>query len=202
MPKGTFLFLGTGGSAGIPMIGCPCAVCTSSDPHNQRLRPSGLLKIAGKSFLIDVGPDFRSQALKYRIHHLDGLFLTHTHYDHIAGIDELRIFYLRSKKPLPCLLSLESLTDLKRRYDYLFQPLEAATSLSAQLDTHVLEADSGSTDFAGIQIGYCSFFQGKMKVTGLRVGNFAYISDIRNYDESVFAQLQGVELLVLSALRP
>ena len=119
---GQFLFLGTSASAGIPVIGCKCAVCLSSSPQNRRLRPSGLLKIGNRSLLIDVGPDFREQALKYGIDSLDGLILTHTHYDHIAGIDELRVFYLRSGKKLPCLLSQESLKDLQKRYDYLFQP--------------------------------------------------------------------------------
>ena len=95
---GTFLFLGTGASSGVPVIGCKCAVCISSSSLNHRLRPSGLLKLPGKNLLIDVGPDFRQQALRYGIDRLDGLLLTHTHYDHIAGIDELRIFYFRQNK--------------------------------------------------------------------------------------------------------
>ena len=126
---GKFLFLGTSASAGVPIIGCKCPVCTSSSPRNHRLRPAGLLQVAGRTLLIDVGPDFRQQALKYQIDAPDGLILTHTHYDHIAGIDELRVYYVRSKKPFPCLLSQESFEDLKRRYYYLFRPSgEASTS--------------------------------------------------------------------------
>ncbi|MES2273658.1 MAG: MBL fold metallo-hydrolase [Chlamydiota bacterium] len=199
--KGTFLFLGTGGSTGIPVIGCPCAVCSSDLPRNKRLRPSGLIQIANQKLLIDIGPDFREQALRYKINHLDGLLLTHTHYDHIAGIDELRIFYVRQKKPFLCLLSKESLETLMRRYDYFFQPLGKTTSLSARLEFQVLEKELGQVEFLGLQVGYCSFFQGGMKVTGFRIGDFAYISDIRDYDDSVFSLLDGINTLVLSALR-
>ena len=105
--KGRFLFLGTGASAGIPMVGCKCSVCTSSSSRNVRLRPSGLLQLKNRSLLLDVGPDFRQQALKYKIDTLDGLLLTHTHYDHIAGVDELRAYYLESHQQLPCLPELD-----------------------------------------------------------------------------------------------
>jgi phosphoribosyl 1,2-cyclic phosphate phosphodiesterase len=198
---GRFLFLGTGASAGIPVIGCKCSVCLSSLPQNQRLRPSGLLKIGDLSLLIDVGPDFRQQALKYGIDSLDGLILTHTHYDHIAGIDELRIYYLLSQKKLPCLLSQESLNDLKKRYDYLFQPIAEGAPLSAQLTYTTLERDRGEVEFLGLKLSYVSYFQGGAKVTGFRIGDFAYISDIRDYDPSIFSGLEGVQTLVISALR-
>lgn len=198
---GRFVFLGTSASAGIPVIGCKCTVCASVSPYNQRLRPSGLLKIGGKTLLIDVGPDFRQQALKHKIETLDGLILTHTHYDHIAGIDELRIYFLRSKKSLPCLLSYESLEDLKKRYHYLFQPIGEVPTLSAQLDFTLLENDVGDIAFEGIKIHYFSYFQGGTKVNGFRIGDFAYVTDIREFDPSVFVSLKGVRKLVLSALR-
>src|SRR5271154_1425196 len=94
MTHAEFLFLGTGGSSGIPIIGCCCAICTSSDPLNKRLRPSALISCCGKTLLIDAGPDFRFQALHYQINSLDALLLTHSHFDHIAGLDELRVYYL------------------------------------------------------------------------------------------------------------
>lgn len=199
--RGSFLFLGTGGSAGVPLIGCYCPVCTSNNPKDRRLRPSGLLSIGGKKILIDVGPDFREQALRYRIDSLDGLILTHTHYDHIAGIDELRIFNVRQKKPFPCLLSKESDQDLKKRYSYLFESKSAEESDAAQIDCNVLDHNEGKTEFLGIPIGYFSFIQGKMRVHGYRFGDFAYITDIRHFDESIFSHLRGVKKLVLSALR-
>lgn len=199
--KGKFLFLGTAGSSGVPVIGCKCPVCLSSTSFNCRLRPAGLLKIRDLKLLIDVGPDFRTQALKYNIDSLDGLILTHTHYDHIAGIDELRIYYLQSQKKLPCLLSAESFDDLKKRYYYLFQPIGEVPTLSAQLDIHLLPADSGQEEFLGVKIDYMSYSQGGTKVNGYRIGDFAYISDIREYNPSIFEKLQGVETLILSALR-
>jgi phosphoribosyl 1,2-cyclic phosphate phosphodiesterase len=196
--KGEFLFLGTGASAGVPLIGCKCAVCTSSSPKNKRFRPSGLIQIHGKQLLIDIGPDFRSQALQFGIDNIDGLLLTHTHYDHIAGIDEVRLFNTRQKKPFPCLLSKESLEDVQKRYYYFANVNEN----SAKLDYTVLDGDKGKTEFLGIPISYCSYIQGSMKVTGFRVGDFAYISDIREYDESIFPVLHGVRKLVLSSLKP
>ena len=105
---GRFLFLGTGASAGVPMIGCECAVCRSSSSYNKRLRSSGLIRIKEKNFLIDVGPDFRAQALHYKINHLTGILLTHAHSDHIAGIDDLRAYYFLHKTKLPCVLSQET----------------------------------------------------------------------------------------------
>ena len=198
---GKFLFLGTGASAGVPVIGCKCAVCASASPYNHRLRSSGLLQMGGRNLLIDVGPDFRTQALKHKIDTLDGLLLTHTHYDHIAGIDDLRIYYLHAQKPLPCLLSQESLEELKSRYTYFFRPVGHAPTLSAQFAFQVLEGDAGETEFVHTKIEYMSYVQGKMKVNGFRIGDFAYVSDIRDYDASIFAQLQGVRKLVLSALQ-
>lgn len=198
---GKFLFLGTSASAGVPIIGCKCSVCTSASLYNKRLRPSGLLKLKNQTILIDVGPDFRHQALKYGIDSPDGLILTHTHYDHIAGIDELRIFYVRTKKPFPCLLSQETLEELKKRYYYLFRPIKEAPTLSAQLEMTVLKDDLGKIDFLGVNFEYMSFFQGGMKVNGFRCGDFAYVSDIRDYNESIFDSLKGVKTLVLGALQ-
>lgn len=199
--QGRLLFLGTGGSAGIPTIACQCHVCTSSSPLNKRLRPSVLLSAGKKCFLIDVGPDFRNQALIYNIKHLDGVILTHTHYDHIGGIDELRIFYFKHKIRLKVLASIETFNELRHRYHYLFNLNQKSGTLQSKLDFEILQGDFGKTFFQGIDVEYVSYYQVNMKVTGYRFGNLAYISDIRNYDNKVVESLQGIDTLILSALR-
>ncbi|MEZ5314834.1 MAG: MBL fold metallo-hydrolase [Chlamydiales bacterium] len=193
-----FLFLGTGNAAGVPMIGCKCSVCLSNHPFNQRLRPSGLLTLGNKRLLIDSGPDFRTQALKFEIDRLDGLVLTHAHFDHIAGLDELRAYYLLDHRRLPVLLSMATLKALKKRYPYLFKRKKLKASLAAQLDFQVLENTRGQTVFCDVPLNYITYEQGGMEVNGYRFGSFAYLSDIREYPKTIFQDLQGVEKLVLS----
>jgi phosphoribosyl 1,2-cyclic phosphate phosphodiesterase len=195
---GLFVFLGTGASAGVPVIGCQCAVCSSSLSYNSRLRSAGWLQVGDRSFLIDVGPDFRQQALTHKIGRVDGLLLTHTHYDHIAGIDDLRIYSVRQNKPIPCLLSRESFDELQMRYHYFFKK---GKNMTAQFSYQMVNDQTGSTFFEGMTVDYAHYLQGDMKVTGYRIGDFAYLTDIRDYDETIFSFLQGVNYLVLSALR-
>lgn len=199
--QGKLLFLGTGGSAGVPVITCKCPVCTSPSPFNRRYRPSALVTYGKKKFVLDVGPDFRDQALHYGIDRLDGVILTHTHYDHVGGIDELRVFYFRQKMRLPTLASIETYEELRHRFHYLFQTKQSDGTLQSQLNFEVLEDDFGKTKFLGIPIKYVSYYQANMKVTGYQIGDLAYISDIREYDGRVVEALQGVDTLVLSALR-
>jgi len=199
--KGSALFLGTGASTGIPVIGCKCSVCTSSNQKNIRMRPSVLLEVNKKKLLIDAGPDFRSQALKYHINDIDGLLLTHAHYDHIGGIDDLRILYFMKKKPIPCLLSKECFLQIKSKYDHLFRRATKKTSLSVQFDFCLLEDNSGIVEFEGIKIGYFSYLQGNTKVLGFRIGDIAYITDIKDFEDSIFLKLKGIKTLIISALR-
>ncbi|MBX9744528.1 MAG: MBL fold metallo-hydrolase [Chlamydiales bacterium] len=195
---GLFVFLGTGASTGVPVIGCQCARCQSISSYNRRLRSAGWLQVSGRSLLIDVGPDFRQQALMYKIGRIDGLLLTHTHFDHIAGIDDLRIYSVRQANPIPCLLSQESFHELQVRYCYLFKTGKSST---AKFHCQPLPTERGTVLFEEIEIGFCHYMQGDMKVTGYRIGDFAYISDIHDYSSSIFDSLQGVNHLVLSALR-
>ncbi|MBJ7449149.1 MAG: MBL fold metallo-hydrolase [Parachlamydiales bacterium] len=197
--NGQFTLLGTGASAAVPVIGCQCAVCQSSSSYNKRMRTAGLLKINDKNILIDVGPDFHAQAMRFGITNIDGLLITHTHFDHVAGIDEMRIFSIRSKKELPCLCSVATAYELKKRYDYLFRTHGA--NLTAKLSLQLTGDIRGRTEFLGIPIQYMTYLQGRMQVLGFRFGDFAYITDIFDYPESIFEDLKGVKTLVLSALR-
>lgn len=198
--KDYFLFLGTAASAGIPMIGCKCSVCTSTNPNNNRTRPSALLHLNGKNFLIDTGPDLRFQALRFGLSSLDGVLITHTHYDHIGGLDELRIFYLMNKKKIPILLSRSSFLEIEKRLPYLFKEKKKEVSLTAQLDFHILEQERGDIDFLGTPIKYMTYEQGGMAVTGFRFGNLAYTTDVKNFPETIFEDLKGIDTLILSAL--
>ena len=193
-----FTFMGTGGSMGTPVIGCHCAVCHSLNPLDQRMRPSGLLQIADKNFVIDVGPDFRMQALRLKIEKVDGVLISHVHSDHIAGLDDLRAYYFLHKSKTPCLLSKPTFEKLKQRYPYLFQPTDNKKSVTAQLDFCVLPQEFGSIFFQGIQWTFFSYLHAGIQVTGFRVGNFAYVSDIRYYSNQVIDMLTGVEILTLS----
>jgi len=198
--QGHFLFLGTGASMGIPVIGCKCSVCQSQSPCNRRLRPSALVTLNNTKLLIDCGPDFRAQALLHNIDDIDALLVTHTHHDHIAGIDELRVYFMKHKNPLPCLLSAESARDLKKRFSYIFDNI-VADKLIAKIALTILEKDRGEYVFQNIKIKYLTYEQGGMPVTGFRFGNLAYISDISKYPQEIFEDLKGTEILIVSALR-
>ncbi len=193
--QASFLFLGTGASAGVPVIRCTCTTCHSSLAYNQRLRSSLLLQMHGKNILLDSGPDFRQQALHHQLNSINALLLTHTHYDHIAGIDDLRILAILQNRPIPTFLSQESLETLQIRYAYLYQ------HSPMHLLFQSLPEPQGTFSIDGIPFSYFHYLQGPMQITGYRSGEFAYVTDIRNYDPSIFAWLRGIRFLVVSALR-
>lgn len=199
--RGSLLFLGTGASAGVPLIGCNCSVCISSSAFNKRLRPSALLRLGEKQILIDAGPDFRQQALRFGIQRLDGVILTHTHFDHTGGLDELRVFYLIDHQPLPCLISYDTLEEIKIRRPYFFEKKQENRSLSAQLDFICLLEKFGEVRFLDIPFHIVSYSQGGVEVIGFRVGNLAFISDIKNYSQKVIDEIRGVDILIVSALQ-
>ncbi len=201
MKKSKFIFLGTGGSMGIPVVGCQCAVCTSKDPHNERLRPSVLLKTESKTILIDSSPDFRYQALRANIHDIDSVIFTHAHHDHTAGIDDLRIFTLKSGNKLPCLLSKDTLRDLQRRFYYIFEDVHGKPKVTTNLEITLFPEAEGEVNFEGLRIGSFTYKQSGMLVNGLRLGELAFLTDIKEYDSSIFEFLKGIKILIISALR-
>lgn len=209
-------FLGTGTSTGVPFIGCDCAVCQSPDPRNNRLRSSVLLRITPKDgrtrvFLIDVTPDFRQQALRAGIRHLDAILMTHEHADHTQGMDDLRACYWQRRdmvragllpksggEDLPLYAFPETLTALKQRYDYLFDR-EYEYKGVARFSEHVFEDAPFIAD--GIPVSPISLVHGNMRVAAFRIGDFAYITDTNRVPETSMAKLRGVKVLVIDALR-
>ncbi len=164
---------------GIPVIGCKCAVCRSNSPYNKRMRPSVLIEAGKKKIVVDAGPDFRTQALKYNIDHLDGVIFTHAHHDHISGIDDLRVYYMFNKKPIPCLMSRETYEEIRARYSYIFEKNIPRNKLVSKIDLQFLDGDRGAVDFVNLKIKYLSYEQQSMKVNGYRIGNLTSIADIK-----------------------
>lgn len=200
--KARLLFLGTGGSVGVPMLGCRCNTCLSKDAKNLRLRPSAFLYTSFGNFLIDCGPDFRCQAIRSNITSLNGLLLTHSHHDHSSGIDDLRPLVYARPSPLPILLSQTTAQDIRLRYYYLFNTSKEKVKSKSFFYLQLLpKEEAGRVDFEGLPVQYVTYSQGGMPVNGFRIGDLAYLSDIRLFSPSIFTELSGVNTLILSALR-
>jgi phosphoribosyl 1,2-cyclic phosphate phosphodiesterase len=202
--EATLTFLGTGTSMGVPTLGCDCAVCTSADPHDRRLRPSVLLRWrAGQRecvVVIDTGPDFREQALRNGLTRVDAVFYTHSHADHILGMDDLRplsFAIFREGAPIPLYATPETSTVLERIFDYTFAP-DATYPNRARVQLHPL---SDRTAVHGVDFQRIPVLHGAMEISGFRFGRAAYLTDVSDIPESSFALLEGLDHLVLSALR-
>lgn len=195
----TVTMLGTGTSAGVPVLTCNCAVCSSTDPNDNRLRTSALLSDGERSVLFDCGTDFRQQALRAGIQRVDGVLLTHAHADHISGIDDLRMYNFRQGNAIPIHGNAEALDGVRRRFDYCFtEPLQRGGGLPS------LELVEVTNPFKwlGLRIIPVPIMHGKLGILGFRVGNFAYLTDASFISNESYALLEGVEYLVLNALRP
>ena len=195
----TIQLIGTGSSTGVPMIGCHCATCRSKNPKNKRLRSAARIQVDGTEILIDATPDFRQQALQYHIPFPNGLLLTHTHYDHVGGLEELRAYNIHSKKPIQCFLSRESHENVKKLLHYHFIPKSEEKSFSASFDFHIFDPPSGNFNVDGIDVEYFTYAQGTTSVTGFRIGTMAYVTDIKQYEPSLFSHLRDLDVLIISA---
>ena len=203
-------FLGTGTSMGVPTLGCACEVCTSPDPHDRRLRPSVLIRwseaaegaraATSRAVVIDTGPDFREQALRVGLNRIDAVFYTHGHADHIMGMDDLRplsFTAIHEGGPIPLYASDETTRVLTQIFDYTFSP-EATYPTRARVK---LEPLSDRMSVHGVEFVCVPVMHGEMEITGYRIGNAAYLTDVSAIPESSFALLEGLEHLALSALR-
>ncbi len=194
--------LGTGTSFGVPVIGCDCAVCRSTDPRDKRSRCAALIEVDGRSILIDTPPELRLQLLGARVMGLDAVLFTHTHADHIAGIDDLRAFSDRTGKDLPLYASDQTIASLQVSHRYIFdravRPLPGTTK--PELALHEL-VPGREAKVAGVSVLPLGFPHGHLTVLGFRIGDFAYVTDVKEVPGAVRDQLRGLKLLVLNALR-
>jgi phosphoribosyl 1,2-cyclic phosphate phosphodiesterase len=192
--------LGTGTSFGVPILGCDCAVCRSSDPRDRRTRTAALLEAGGRTLLIDTPPELRLQLLAAKVKRLDAVLYTHEHADHVAGIDDLRAFSSGGSPPLPLYGSDSTIAFLRESYRYIFEPTlpEYRGTSRPRLSLHRIE--TGTTEVAGMAVQVLHFEHGYSGVLGFRFGPLAYLTDIKRIGQEDIAQLRGVEILVLNAL--
>ena len=190
-------FLGTGTSTGVPTLGCRCEVCQSPDPRDNRTRPSVLLEFNGRAVVIDTSPDFRQQALRQGLGRLDAVVFTHDHADHILGLDDVRPYYLRDKIPIPIYADERTMGSIRRVYKYIFDQDYPYGGL-AKLDPHIID---GPFELWGEKLIPLQVFHGNLPVLGFRFGGAAYVTDFSTIPGSTATQLEGLDVLILDALR-
>jgi phosphoribosyl 1,2-cyclic phosphate phosphodiesterase len=189
--------LGSGTSMGVPTLGCHCRVCDSADTHDKRLRPSLLLSRIGKNVVIDTTPDFRTQALRAGVDRLDAILLTHSHADHILGFDDIRPYNMRQKTALPVYGNEETFRVLRRAFSYVFDDKPTLSTVPSV----TLKVIKGPFDLVGIPIIPVPLLHGDMEVLGFRFGRAAYLTDFSRLPDSSYSLLQGLDELILDALR-
>lgn len=199
--QATLTFLGSGTSMGVPTLGCDCAVCTSSDPRNRRTRPSVRLEYDGRTVLIDTGPDFHAQALRESIRRVDAVLYTHGHADHVLGFDDLRPLSFGHATALPIYADASTAETIERIFEYTFRT-ENRYPTSARVSLHRIDETPG----AGIELfGACfrriPVTHGRQEITGYRFGGAAYLTDMSDIPAVSLPLLEGLDILVLDALR-
>lgn len=199
--RGQMVFLGTGTSVGVPMIGCGCEVCTSGDPHNSRTRCSVILGLPEGNLLIDTAPDMRQQLLREQIGIVHSVLYTHEHADHVFGLDDLRLFpfYLGHPVPLFCEESVEQ--RIRLSFDYAFSTAEPThRGGTPQLAFHRITQEP--FDVLGTRVTPIPLKHGpRFDVLGFRFGNVAYCTDTNEIPEESYSRLEGLDVLILDALR-
>jgi phosphoribosyl 1,2-cyclic phosphate phosphodiesterase len=182
---------------GVPTLACHCAVCKSTDPKDNRMRPSVLLEYNGRAVVIDTTPDFRSQALRIKLERLDAVLYTHGHADHILGLDDVRPYNGKQQSTVPIYGSPETLATLRRQFSYIFDPSPTVSSLP-QIQLHEVD---GPFDLFGERIIPIPAFHGPHPVLGYRIGTVAYLTDFSFVPDESKKLLYGLDHFILDALR-
>lgn len=190
-------FLGTGTSTGVPTVGCECAVCTSPATHDKRTRPSIMLEYCGRTVVIDTTPDFRSQALRQKIQRVDAVLFTHAHADHVLGLDDVRPFFFRQKDPIPIFADQRCMESLRRIFTYIFDQTYPYGGI-LKVEPHLID---GPFNLWDMQLVPLPVLHGTLPVLGFRFGNAAYVTDFSTIPETTLGLLQGLDVLILDALR-
>ncbi|MHB0972039.1 MAG: MBL fold metallo-hydrolase [Thermoanaerobaculia bacterium] len=190
-------FLGSGTSTGVPVVGCSCAVCRSTDSKNHRLRQSVKIEIGRTILLIDTTPDLRAQLLRAPIPHLDFILFTHSHADHMMGLDDIRPFNFFQRRPVTAFASPMTAKAIRRAFSYIWNDSQPGGG-KPQLDLREID---GPFEHAGVAITPIPVRHGDWTILGFRIGSFAYITDTNGIPESSIEMLQGVTTLALDGLR-
>lgn len=191
------LFLGSGTSTGVPVIGCKCNTCLSDNPKNKRTRASILVSNNKKNILIDTSTDLRYQALTFRIERVDAVFFTHAHADHIHGMDELRSFNHLQDEPIPCYGSRETMEAIKTKFNYIFDD----TGKNNWTPKLIINVVNGLFDLCSLRILPISIFHGDNTILGYRMNDVAYLTDCSGIPDYSIDSLRGMALLILDATR-
>lgn len=194
-----FTLLGSGTSTGVPTVSCQCATCLSDDPRDTRLRTSLLVESATTTIVIDTSADFRQQMLRHNVRTLDAVIFTHHHFDHIAGFDDIRGFNFTMRKAIPIYLMQETYDNVERTFLYAFVDLGHRGGGVPVVTRTII--DKEPFRIGDIECVPIPMMHGTMRVNGYRIGNFAYCTDTNFIFEESFERLQGLEVLVLDALR-
>lgn len=194
----TLTFLGTGTSSGIPIIGCDCAVCTSSDPHDNRTRTSAVISHNDRTYLIDTSTELRIQAINIRLSHVDAVLMTHAHADHVSGIDDLRRFNELNQAHLPLYADSATAAQLRERYAYAFTDIFPFYGGKPDLILHEFDGPFAPFDVAIVPI---PVRHGRAVVYGFRFDRLAYVTDAKEIPAESMELLRDLDILVLNALR-
>ncbi len=196
--------LGTGTSTGVPLIGCGCEVCRSADPRDRRWRSAALVRLGGRALLLDAGPDFRAQCLRWRVGRVDAVFITHAHADHLFGFDDIRRFNtMQGNAVIPCYAGPETLAGVRRVFPYISRRVNAQGLYRPLIDFVPAEAPF---EALGARLTPLPVVHGDVETNGVRIDflgrSLAYVPDVHEIPGGTLALMGGLDLLVLNLLRP